>query len=1200
MSILADEITVTPALLEKYEAVIGIECHVELKTVSKMFCGCPNAFGGEPNTNVCPVCLAFPGALPVPNATAIEHMFRAGLAFGATIPPHSKFDRKNYFYPDMPKNYQISQYDMPLTLGGVVRYWLEDGTRRECRLTRIHLEEDTGKSTHVGSADGRLAASTGSLIDFNRAGVPLMECVSEPDIRSAGEAVAYLETLARTFRELGVSDVKMEEGSLRCDANVSIRKRGETALGTKAEIKNMNSFRSVRRAIESEIARQIAVVEGGGRVIQETRGWDEAAGVTHSQRSKEQAHDYRYFPDPDLVPVDVAEEAIARVRAALPEIPYERYVRYVDKYGLDTKRATQLVEDHALAAWFDRAVVAANGDAKAVVAFVLRDLSRLANETGTHIAAGKVTPEALAEVVALTQSNAINSKAAKQVLEALWSEGGSAKAIVEREGLAQITDTATLGKIIDDVLQAHQSVAAQYQAGKTNVLGALTGHVLRATRAKADPALVQALLKDKLALSFDKLLSALPEVHTSLPDDSDLHVAKSPPVFVAPTFAPTPPSAYPVRADIVFIRASAAVGKSTICNAISAAKFIPILDLSTVPVGAAALKGLLLSIAGTHAIDQFNGGELPLIVDALDEGRLLSGVPGLEKFLEQTARLAAADSTSHDKPKLIFVGRPDAVELAAMALEFAAPSLRISLLDVRLFDLDGAMGLIRAYGDANPRKTPEWTDNPKPVNIAILAYFDAIANALGLKPGELWNSDEGRAFAGYAPVLRAVGELIAENTDFQAVAHELSASGGREAWGVIERVLEWMLNREQAKLRSALIAQAMNISDEAYDAIFDCDEQLAFLYQAVGGQPLEGSGRVTGLSSNVRALYLKMVEQLLPDHPFLRHGASDKAAFGNNVLAAYVTVRAMKREFYGGKVNETLLESLTQSPFLWRSFESNVEEGLLLNGQQLGYLLGSYWNDPVYDASARSLAKVVVNSVAGGAARVSVPYSKTKRTEFEIVPPVMFVGKIRDAEVSVRDVIVLKGYAAASGSPVFATFGDVSVAAQSLIVDTHEFVCEGRIWLEANDFRGERPISLDLEDAIYGWGGALPLEYPWSKHSSIIRPAGEVDNLYVMAETIARKSMRTPIYVNDDYSLPGDSKAIAWARRLGPAFKDFLRALVQEGFAKRERVDSSGDAKIRIVFAFAWDELLSALKRDRADPKFEMLAEQLRGAVHIQ
>jgi aspartyl-tRNA(Asn)/glutamyl-tRNA(Gln) amidotransferase subunit B len=487
----------TPELLDKYEAVIGIECHVELKTESKMFCGCPNAFGGEPNTKVCPVCLALPGALPVPNAKALEHMIRAGLAFGAEIPAHSKFDRKNYFYPDMPKNYQISQYDMPLTQGGVVRYWLDDGSRGECRLTRIHIEEDTGKSTHA-SADGRLASSTSSLIDFNRAGVPLMECVGEPDLRSAEEAVAFVEMLARTFRELGVSDVKMEEGSLRCDSNVSIRLRGATEYGTKAEIKNINSFRSLRRATESEIARQIRVVESGGRVIQETRGWDEHAGVTHSQRSKEQAHDYRYFPDPDLVPLDVTQDVVDGVRATLVETPFERYVRYVDDCGLDSKRATQLVDDKPLAVWFDRAVATGGGNAQAVVAFVLGDLSRLANESGTHVAAGNVTPEALGELVALTQSNAINSKAAKQVLETLWNEGGSAKAIVEREGLAQVSDRGAVEAIVDEVLAANPKVVADYKAGKTNVFGFLTGAVMKASRGKANPTLAQELLKEKL------------------------------------------------------------------------------------------------------------------------------------------------------------------------------------------------------------------------------------------------------------------------------------------------------------------------------------------------------------------------------------------------------------------------------------------------------------------------------------------------------------------------------------------------------------------------------------------------------------------------------------------------------------------------------------------------------------------------------
>ncbi|HEY0798687.1 MAG TPA: Asp-tRNA(Asn)/Glu-tRNA(Gln) amidotransferase subunit GatB, partial [Candidatus Baltobacteraceae bacterium] len=300
-----------------FEAVIGIECHVELKTQTKMFCGCRNVFGAPPNTNVCPVCLGLPGALPYPNRLAIEHVMRAGLAFGAEIPAYSKFDRKNYFYPDMPKNYQISQFDMPFTQGGVVEFWLIDGTPGRCRLTRIHLEEDTGKSTHAGSTDGRIAGSRYSLVDFNRAGVPLMECVSEPELHSAAEAVAYLEALKRTFVALGVSDVKMEEGSLRCDANVSIRPVGTSELGTKTEIKNMNSFRSVHRAIDSEIARQIAIVTSGGRVTQETRGWDEAAGVTHLMRSKEKAHDYRYFPDPDLTPVETSEEEIRRLREGL-------------------------------------------------------------------------------------------------------------------------------------------------------------------------------------------------------------------------------------------------------------------------------------------------------------------------------------------------------------------------------------------------------------------------------------------------------------------------------------------------------------------------------------------------------------------------------------------------------------------------------------------------------------------------------------------------------------------------------------------------------------------------------------------------------------------------------------------------------------------------------------------------------------------
>ncbi len=481
----------------QYEAVIGIECHVELKTATKMFCGCPNEFGGEPNTKVCPVCLALPGALPVPNRAAIDHMVRAGLAVDAAIPTFSKFDRKNYFYPDMPKDYQISQFDMPLTQGGVVKYWLEDGTMKSCRLTRIHLEEDTGKSTHAGSGDGRISGSTYSLIDFNRAGVPLMECVSEPEIHSADEAVAYLESLRRTLQQLGVSDVKMEEGSLRCDANVSIRPAGATELGTKTEIKNMNSFRSVHRAIQSEIARQIAVVEAGGRVVQETRGWDEVNGTTISMRSKEQAHDYRYFPDPDLVPMEITAAYVDALRETIPEAPWKRFLRYTQSYGLNVLQATQLIDTQPLASYFD-AVVAASGNAQQATNFVLGDLSRLANESGTPVWLSAVSPEHLAELIVLVDGKTINSKIAKELLVRMWAGEGSPKALVEGEGLAQTSDPAAIEAFVVDVLAANEKSVNDYRAGKTNVMGFLVGQVMKASRGKADPALVNDVVKKKL------------------------------------------------------------------------------------------------------------------------------------------------------------------------------------------------------------------------------------------------------------------------------------------------------------------------------------------------------------------------------------------------------------------------------------------------------------------------------------------------------------------------------------------------------------------------------------------------------------------------------------------------------------------------------------------------------------------------------
>jgi len=480
-----------------YEAVMGIECHVELKTETKMFCGCRNVFGAEPNTNVCPICLGMPGALPVPNRLALELLVKAGLAFGAEIPTFSKFDRKNYFYPDMPKNYQISQYDMPLTCGGVVNFWLGDGTQGSCRLTRIHLEEDTGKSTHAGSRDGRIAGSTYSLVDFNRAGVPLMECVSEPDIRSAAEAVAFLEALKRTFVALGVSDVKMEEGSLRCDVNLSLRPLGETAYGTKAEIKNMNSFHSVGRAIESEIARQAAVIGRGERVVQETRGWDEAAGVTHSMRSKEQAHDYRYFPDPDLTPIEFSPGDVQRLRGTLGVLPQARLERYIDRDKLSVVQAQQIVDKPGLADYYD-AAVAAGGKPQQIVNFLLGDLSRLANETGTPVGASRVSPQALTELVALTEVGTINSKTAKELLARLWNEGGLPQALVAAEGLGQVSDTGAIDTFVTEVLAANAKTVADYRAGKTKVMGFLVGQVMKQSRGKANPQLAEERLRAQI------------------------------------------------------------------------------------------------------------------------------------------------------------------------------------------------------------------------------------------------------------------------------------------------------------------------------------------------------------------------------------------------------------------------------------------------------------------------------------------------------------------------------------------------------------------------------------------------------------------------------------------------------------------------------------------------------------------------------
>jgi len=488
---------------QAYEAVIGVECHVELKTASKMFCGCRNEFGGEPNRHLCPVCLGLPGALPVPNRVAIEHVVRAGLAFGASIPEHSKFDRKNYFYPDMPKNYQISQYDMPLVQGGVVRYRRPDGSAGECRLTRIHLEEDTGKSTHMGSGDGRIAGSTYSLVDFNRAGVPLMEVVGEPDLHTPEDAVAFLEYLRLTFLYLGISDVKMEEGSLRCDANVSIRPVGATTLGTKTEIKNMNSFRSVYRALQYEIERQRRVLAEGGRIIQETRGWDEAAGETHSMRSKEQAHDYRYFPDPDLVPLTLDAAWIEGLKRSVDFTPAAIYDRLERDYRLPPAQIRQIVDDPALARFLLATLERRPGDAafaQATVNWLLGDVARILNERGMAIdGQGALTPTSLSELVDLAAGGTITSKTAKELLERVMAAGGSPREIVAREGLAQLSDPTAIAGIVDEVIAANAKSVADFKAGKENAIKALVGQVMKVSKGKANPQLAERLLRERIA-----------------------------------------------------------------------------------------------------------------------------------------------------------------------------------------------------------------------------------------------------------------------------------------------------------------------------------------------------------------------------------------------------------------------------------------------------------------------------------------------------------------------------------------------------------------------------------------------------------------------------------------------------------------------------------------------------------------------------
>jgi aspartyl-tRNA(Asn)/glutamyl-tRNA(Gln) amidotransferase subunit B len=473
-----------------YEAVIGLEVHVELSTNSKMFCGCRNEFGGEPNTHVCPVCLGMPGSLPVINRRAVEYLCKAGFALGCAVAPHSKFDRKNYFYPDMPKNYQISQYDMPLTTGGTVK--LPSG--KSVRLNRIHLEEDTGKNLHHG---GSMTGSEYTLIDYNRAGVPLMEIVSEPDLATPDEAEAYLAELKAVLSYIGVSDVKMHEGSLRCDANVSIRPRGTEALGTKTEVKNMNSFRSVGRAVKHEIERQRRCVETGERIVQETRGWDENRGLTYSMRSKEQAHDYRYFPEPDLAPMALDAALLDAWRADLPELPDAKRKRLVAEFGLAEYDVAVLTAERADADFFE-AVAAHCSDAKLAANWIVGDVRRALQGADLTLERSPMTAAQLGDLIVMVKTGAITGKAAKEICDVLVVEGRDAKAIVEERGLGAVTDRQAIADIVDRAIAANQKSVDAYKGGKVNAFDFIVGQVMKESRGKANVDIVRALLKERL------------------------------------------------------------------------------------------------------------------------------------------------------------------------------------------------------------------------------------------------------------------------------------------------------------------------------------------------------------------------------------------------------------------------------------------------------------------------------------------------------------------------------------------------------------------------------------------------------------------------------------------------------------------------------------------------------------------------------